>query len=138
MTNTHLALGWMRQARYILDEARKDFQSGRWHLVVRRCQESVELALKSLLGSAGIEIPKLHDVGFLIKQNEMRFSDEIKKMADRLQSISRSLANERETSFYGDEELMLPPDQLYNEGDAQKSLEDALFVLELVSRLVKE
>ena len=90
------------------------------------------MALKSLLSEIGIEFPRSHDVGFLIQQKKDFFPETIRPHADRLQSISRSLAKERETSFYGDEELMLPPDLLYNQEDAQKALEDAEFVLKTV------
>lgn len=45
--DTHL-----RQARLILEEAERHHHAGAWHLVVRRCQETVELALKAALRAA--------------------------------------------------------------------------------------
>lgn len=134
MTNAHIAAGWLRQADYILQEARQQFKAGLWHLTVRRCQESVELALKALLGFYGIAVPHLHDVGFLLKEHETRFSRTIRKRVETLQSISRRLRHERETSFYGDEEMSLAPDEIYNAGDATAALRDARTVLELITR----
>ncbi len=138
MTNPEIAKGWLRQAEHILGEAEEDSKKKLWHLVVRRCQEVVEMALKGLLALVGIEIPRIHDVGFLIQQNKNRFSAEIQREADRIQSISRRLKKERETSFYGDEELMLPPDALYNEDDAKTALEEARFILGFVSNQLKK
>lgn len=139
MTNQDLAQGWLRQARNILKEAEHELKSGLWHLAVRRAQESVEMALKALLGSAGIEIPRVHDVGALIKKQKDRFAPEIQKEVDRIQSISRRLGKERETSFYGDEETMIPPDELYNESDAKTAVEDARFITNLIeSYLAKD
>lgn len=56
MTNAEMAQGHFRQARLILDEAEGLQRRGAWHLVVRRCQEAVELALKAVLRSAGVEV----------------------------------------------------------------------------------
>lgn len=131
MTNPELARGWTRQAENILQEARAAADNGLWHLAVRRCQESVEMALKGLLGLVGIEVPKIHDVGFILRQYKDRFPKAIQAEIDRIQSISRRLKKERETSFYGDEELMLPPDQIYNKEDATQSLAEAEFVVKL-------
>jgi HEPN domain-containing protein len=132
MTNREIALGWLRQAENILEEAKTNFDRKLWHLVVRRSQESVEMALKSLLGYGGIEVPKIHDVGFLVAKNRNRFSSEIQKECEHLQSISRSLKKERETSFYGDEELQLPPEELYHQRDAEHALAEARFLFQLV------
>lgn len=56
MTNAEMAQGHFRQARLILEEAEGLQRRGAWHLVVRRCQEAVELALKAVLRSAGVEV----------------------------------------------------------------------------------
>ncbi|HCU23537.1 MAG TPA: DNA-binding protein, partial [Deltaproteobacteria bacterium] len=131
MTNPDIARGWLRQAKNIFEEARQNFQKQLWHLVVRRCQESVEMSLKALLAWIGLEIPRIHDVGFLLKKNKDRFPETIRDKVDQIQSISRHLKKERETSFYGDEELMLPPDVLYNSEDAKTALTEAEFIYQL-------
>ena len=51
----------------ILDEARRFQDKSAWNLVVRRCQEVVELALKGTLLWAGLEVPWVHDAGMFIR-----------------------------------------------------------------------
>jgi len=46
-------------------------------------------------------------------------------------SISRWLREEREISFYGDEETGAPPERLYASHDADEALRDAHFIVEL-------
>ena len=53
-------------------------------------------------------------------------------------SISRTLSREREPSMYGDEELALPPDDLYTAADAQHALGDGTFILTTCTRLLEE
>ncbi len=118
MTNVEMAQGHLRQARLILDEAEGLERRGAWHLVVRRCQEAVELALKAVLRSVGVEVPHVHDV------------------LDRLVSISRRLGLERETSFYGQEQTGTPPEKLYAAVDADTAMRDARFVLDLCNQVL--
>lgn len=136
MTNLEMARSYARQARWILEEAERHQQGGAWHLVVRRCQEAVELALKAALRAAGLEIPHVHDVGIFFLDHAERFPDFLAKQLDRVVSISRRLREEREISFYGDDAVGAPPDRLYAAQDAEEALGDARFVLELCERWI--
>ena len=53
-------------------------------------------------------------------------------------SISRMLRREREPSMYGDEELALPPDELYTFEDAKTALDGCVFVLNNCKKLLDE
>lgn len=53
-------------------------------------------------------------------------------------SISRSLGAERERSFYADELLHVPPEELYFQHDAQDALEKAEFVLQICRQLIED
>ena len=131
MTNHGLSKGYHQEASQIFEEAENHFKRGDWHLVVRRSQEVVELSLKALLRHEGIEIPKFHDVGAVLKANRHFFPDiEI----DRLASISRKRFNERETSFYGEEETGLSPQEIYSNIDAKEAIEEARYVWESVKK----
>jgi HEPN domain-containing protein len=124
MTNQDFARSYWTNAQQILKEAESLFQNKAWHLVVRRSQECVELLLKALLREAGIEVPKVHDVGSLLLNHSDRFPN---LPIERLVAISRRLRQERETSFYGDELTQTPPDKLYDQQDAIQALQDARF-----------
>ncbi len=63
MTNRGAAENSIKRAGIALQEAEALSAAGHWNLSVRRCQESVELALKGALAWAGVEVPKVHDVG---------------------------------------------------------------------------
>lgn len=62
--------------------------------MIRRFQEVVELSLKAVLRSTGLEIPHAHDVGFLFKQYKERFPESFRFHIDRLVSIFRRLRRE--------------------------------------------
>ena len=136
MTNVEMAQSHLRQARRIFEEAERHHGAGAWHLVVRRCQEAVELALKAALRAAGIEVPRVHDVGIFLLEHADRFPEFLTQQLDRIVSISRRLREEREISFDGDEQVGAPADRLYAVGDAEEALQDARFVLELCERYV--
>jgi HEPN domain-containing protein len=93
-----------------------------WNLVVRRCQEAVELALKGLLRSAGVEVPKIHDVSGSLLRNADRLPEAASREIQALVSASRRLREEREISFYGDEESDTEADRLYSKDDAEEAV----------------
>ncbi|MFA0784863.1 HEPN domain-containing protein [Fervidibacter sacchari] len=123
-------------ALIILYEVKSLKSKGVWNLVVRRCQEAVELALKSALVFVGIQPPRVHDVGPTLKEHSEKFPPEFRQYITQLASISRALRAERELSFYGDEESGMPPETLYSLDDADEALRKAEFVLEKSQALI--
>ena len=132
MTNHEFASAYFEQAISIYGELKSHYKAKEWHLVVRRAQESVELLLKGFLRQAGIEIPRIHDVGNILKQEQKRLPLELVKALPKIISISRRLRQERETSFYGDEEQELPPSALYSQVDADQAKQDVEWLLEFM------
>jgi HEPN domain-containing protein len=88
-------------------------------------QEAVELALKGLLRSCGIEVPHVHDVGPVLKRHRSRLPSLTRSEADQLARISRRLARERSAAFYGEEESDASPHELYDTQDATEAVRDA-------------
>lgn len=131
MTNHELGKNYLQQAKIILEEADALFAKKTWNLVVRRSQEAVELATKAVLRVAGVEVPREHDVGWLLEKNKNKLPESIRKELPRIRSIARRLRKERETSFYGDDETGLPATELYTEYDAKEALDDARLVVKL-------
>lgn len=84
--------------------------------VVRESQELVELALKGMLRWAGIDPPKIHDVGDLLVQFADRFPNVSSAELAALAEASKELRKEREFSFYGDIDF-IPTDE-YDADDA--------------------
>ena len=138
MNNLEMAKSYERQAQERLRHAREALGDGNYPYVVRQSQEAVELLLKAALRAAGIEPPKWHDVGPVLRKNAERFPEWFQKEIPRLARISRRLRREREPSVYGDEEMGVPPDELYFREDAEEALEMAEYTYRVVSKLISE
>ena len=134
MTAAEMARSYLRRARTVLTEAERLYGDQAWNLVVRRCQEAVELALKGVLRAAGAEVPKVHDVSGALRRNVTRLPAHLAAEIDLLVSASRRLREERELAFYGDEETDTEPEALFSQSDADDALGSARRVLELCTR----
>jgi len=119
MTNEELAQGLFRQAISRYKTMNESFQNEDHAYAVRTAQECVELCLKALLISAGIDPPKWHDVGTILQEYASRFPSISKPDIDEIAFISRNLRGDREKSMYGDDILRLPPDRIYSKLDAE-------------------
>ncbi|MEM3132496.1 MAG: HEPN domain-containing protein, partial [Sulfolobales archaeon] len=113
MNNVSMAQSYLRQAEERIRHAKEALERGNYPYVVRQCQESVELLLKAALRLVGVEVPKWHDVGPVLKREAQRFPEWFQVEIPALARISRKLRRERELSMYGDEESGIPPDELY-------------------------
>jgi len=138
LNNLDMARSYLRQAMERVRHAEEALINGNYPYVVRQCQEAVELALKAALRIVGVEPPKWHDVGPVLRREQGRFPAWFRERMDELISISRSLRKERELAMYGDEESGIPPEELYTRVDAEYALNSAKMVLGLVEKLLKE
>ncbi|MHA1413449.1 MAG: HEPN domain-containing protein, partial [Promethearchaeota archaeon] len=132
-----------KMARSSLKEASIRFQTAKKALndrffpyAVRQSQECVELALKGALRLVGIEPPKWHDVGIILKKNKQKFPQWFQQDIDKMAFISRELRKEREISMYGDNELNLTPDEIYSAHDAETAVKNAEFILNTCKKLI--
>ncbi len=126
-----MARSFLRRAGTVLGEAQRLYADEAWNLVVRRCQEAVELALKGALRAAGVEIPKVHDVSGALRKHAQRLPPALANEIDTLVSASRRLREERELAFYGDEETDTEAEALFTRADADDALETARRVVAL-------
>jgi hypothetical protein len=131
MTGSDMARGHIQRAERVLREAERLHAEEAWNLVVRRCQEAVELALKGVLREAGVEVPKVHDVSGALRRNAGRLPPHLAAEIDALVSASRRLREERELAFYGDEETGTAAEALFSRADADEALRTARHVVGL-------
>ena len=134
MTTNELAAGYHRKcvdrlAALDVLQAREAFSD-----VVRESQEVVELALKGMLRWAGIDPPKIHDVGDLLIQFAGRFDGVSNREIAALAEASKELRKEREFSFYGDIDF-IPTDE-YDADDAGTALGQARLAADCLGRLL--
>jgi HEPN domain-containing protein len=114
--NLDLAADHLRRAGARLRALDVLFDSGSWADVVRESQEVVELALKGLLHTSGVEPPRIHDVADVLVAERGRLPPALATHVDRLADVSRALRRDRELAFYGAEDLT--PSAFYRESDA--------------------
>ena len=115
-------------------DARRVAGEGRWADAVRLSQEGVELALKGLLRSVAVEVPKRHDVGPVLEEVADRLPPAIRRSLPQLVELSHALAGMRALATYGDEIGGRTPDELFGDpGSAASLLSRAAQVTELVA-----
>jgi len=130
MRNPELAQDYVRRAKVRLQALDLFFDAGSWADVVRESQEIVELTLKALLRSCGVDPPRLHDVSDVLMAERERLPEEIGRELEPLIEISRQLRRDRELAFYGAEDLT--PSDFYSEEDATRARAGARRVVEAV------
>ncbi|MBO3803308.1 MAG: HEPN domain-containing protein [Candidatus Brockarchaeota archaeon] len=133
-----MAESYVKQARERLHHAEEALQRGSYPYVIRQSQEAVELSLKAALRFVGIEPPKWHDVGPILRQNPDRFPGWFRQGIPGYASVSRRLRREREPSMYGDEETGLPPEEMYTKEDAEEALGSAKKIFEACKELLEK
>ncbi len=134
MTNVTLAQSYLIKAtkRLLILPVLRDAEA--WSDVVREAQEIVELSLKGILRHVGIEPPRWHDVGDILREHEGRLPEAERGHVARLSNISAWLRKEREFSFYG--EIDFIPTEQYDAKIAGHAIEDARFTVEVATRVI--
>jgi len=135
MNTKSLAESYLKKAVDRLDILDLLFKKGAFSDVIRESQEIVELSLKGMLRSIGVEPPKIHDVGGLLLEHEEKFPKDIAKHLSRLADISKRLRKERELAFYGDIDFI--PTEEYTEDDAEEAIRDARLVVGKARQLIQ-
>lgn len=135
MTNESLAQSYLKKASDRLDVLELLLGKGAYSDVVREAQELVELALKGMIRSIGIEPPKVHDVGGLLLEYRERFPEEVRAQLADLAIISKRLRKERELAFYGDLDFI--PTEEYSYKDAHQAKLEAQRVLQVAQRVIR-
>jgi HEPN domain-containing protein len=136
MRNRGLAADYVRRSAARLGALDVLFAAASWADVVRESQEVVELALKGLLRSCGIEAPRIHDVSDVLLAERDRLPAPLRPEVERLAAISRDLRRDRELAFYGAEDLT--PSSFYAEGDARRARDGAALTVRLVRAHVSD
>ncbi len=138
MRSLRVARSFLRQARARLEDAEDAHTEGNHPYAVRLSQECVELSLKAVLKSVGIEYPKVHEVSFVLEEIEERFPSWFRTEIGYMAESSRLLFKKREPSLYGDEEALLPPNGVMSEEDARDATQRAEKTYHLCERLIGE
>ena len=130
MRNQELAKDYISRAAGRLRALDVLFEDGHWADVVREAQEVVELALKAVLRSHGVDPPRLHDVSDVLLAERERLPAALTAEMEALVRISRDLRRDRELAFYGAEDLT--PSGFYSQDDAIRAREGARLTVRVV------
>jgi HEPN domain-containing protein len=136
MRNRDLAEDYVWRADVRLKAIDVLFAAESWADVVRESQEIVELALKGLLRSCGIEPPRIHDVSEVLLAERERLPDSLQNEVEKLAGVSKDLRRDRELAFYGAEDLT--PSDFYSKQDAEHARDAAHLTVRLVKPCVLE
>ena len=134
MRNLELAIDYVRRAEIRLRAIAVLFDAESWADVVGESQEAVELALKGLLRSCGVEAPRIHDVSDVLLAERDRLPLHARTEVERLAAISRDLRRDRELAFYGAEDLT--PSSFYTRDDAIRARDGVVHVVRVVGSCV--
>ncbi len=122
MNTKALARDYLRKGKARRRALQVLWEEGSYDDVVREAQAIVELVLKGALRFVGVDAPKRHDVGSTVKACGNLFPESWRVRLDEVESISRTLFEERGHAFYGDEVSLMPASALFGTGDAQRAM----------------
>jgi HEPN domain-containing protein len=106
----------------------------RYDDVVREAHEAIELLLKGALRFIGIDPPRRHDAASVLMRHLDRFPAVWRERAPEICAASERLFAERGHAFYGDEDDLVPPSELFERPEA----EEAIKVVERALTLYRE
>lgn len=135
MNTKRLALDYLRRARVRRRALEVLVAEGAYADVVREAQEILELVLKGVLRYIGVEPPKRHDVGAVLKENATRLPAFWQEAVDEAVLVSRDLMDERSHAFYGDEVGSIPASELFTREDAESAIATVDRFIALFERL---
>jgi HEPN domain-containing protein len=138
MNTQALARDYLRKGRARRRALQVLFEEGSYDDVVREAQAIVELILKGTLRFIGVDPPKRHDVGSTVKEFGDRLPESWRGRLDEIETISRTLFEERGHAFYGDEASLTPASALFGDADAQRAITWVDELLGLFEALLQE
>ena len=138
MTSHGLARDYLRKAKARRRAVETLLELGSYDDVVRESQEIVELILKGVLRYVGIDPPRRHDIGTTLRDLEHRLPPTWRIRLEHIETISRTLFEERGHAFYGDETSLTPASELFGVEDAREAVRWVDELLGLFEQLLQD
>jgi len=120
MKNRTLAADYIKRCGARLKAVQILFDEESYADVVRESQEIVELCLKAVLRTQGIEPARVHDVSAQIQELKQDVIPGLHANLDQLAHASRTLRRDRELAFYGGEDFT--PGEFYKIADGETAM----------------
>jgi HEPN domain-containing protein len=119
------------EAELYREEMFRAYRREFWNVVIRHAQEVVELCLKGLLKTMGVEYPKSHDAsGVFEKACIQKGIDIDKEFLQEIKAISSDLAEKQAPAFYMEID--------YTRQQAEKAMQSAEKVFAVANKLSED
>lgn len=138
MTSHGLARDYLRKAKARRRALQTLLEVGSYDDVVRESQEIVELILKGVLRYVGVDPPRRHDIGTTLRELGDRLPPAWRPRLDHIETISRTLFEERGHALYGDETSLTPASELFGLEDAREAVRWVDELLGLFEELIQD
>lgn len=109
----------------------------RYDDVIREAHEAIELLLKGALRFIGVDPPRRHDPAPLLLRYLERLPPAWRDAANEIRNLSAQLFDERGQAFYGDENDLVPPSELFDRPEAEEAIAAVERLLTLYRHLVE-
>ena len=130
MKTTRMASDYAMSATWLL-EAENALKAGNNAISVRRLQEALELATKSVLRRLAIEYPREHDVSDALAAAVDRFPQYLKERIENIMQALSELDRVRGPAFYGYEVEGIPASEAFTKKYAEDMLRKVKPLVEL-------
>lgn len=137
MNLKRMAENYIRISANCLDQALSSSKAKDYPLAVRRAQECVEMSLKAILRSIGVEYPREHDVSKALEISRGKFPDWFSAKIPKFMEISKDLSKKRGPAMYGYESEMRPASDIFSEEDADGAITSANEVFDACKKLIE-
>lgn len=122
MTSRKIAHDYLAKVEARLEALRLFLSRGRNDDVIRQAHEAIELLLKGALRFVGIDPPRRHDPAPVILRHLDRFPPAWQAAAAEICAVSERLFAERGHAFYGDDDDLVPPSELFDRAEAEEAI----------------
>lgn len=122
MTSRKIAQDYLGKVEARLEALRLFLARGRNDDVIREAHEATLLLLKGALRFVGIDPPRRHDPAPVLLRHLDRFPLAWQTGAAEICAMSERLFAERGHAFYGDEDDLVPPSELFDRTEAEEAI----------------
>lgn len=136
MTSRKIARDYLGKVDARLAALRLFLDRGRHDDVVREAHEAIELMLKGALRFVGIDPPRRHNPAPALLRHLERFPAPWREAAPDVCAASERFFAERGHAFYGDEDDLVPPSELFDRTEAEEAIDVVERLLALYRQLL--
>lgn len=136
MTTVKIARDYLAKIEARLDALQLFLDRGRFDDVMREAQEIIEPLVKGALRFIGVDPPRRHDSSTVLLEHLDRLPAEWRMHAEELGTLSARLFEERGHAFYGDEDDLVPPSEMFDREEAETTIAAVARFAEMYRRLV--